>query len=164
MQSVPVGGERRYSHSVIRVVRGNIFDAQVQALVNPVNCVGVMGKGLALAFKRAFPEMFRAYADACKAGDVVPGRMHLWQGGPGYVINFPTKRHFRSKSRIDDVEAGLEDLVRVVRELELSSLAVPALGAGLGGLEWDAVRVRIEAVLEPLTEADVVLYAPGERV
>lgn len=164
MQSVPVGGERRYSHSVIRVVRGNIFDAQVQALVNPVNCVGVMGKGLALAFKRAFPEMFRAYADACKAGDVVPGTMHVWQGGPGYVINFPTKRHFRSKSRIDDVEAGLEDLVRVVRELELHSLAVPALGAGLGGLEWDAVRVRIEAALEPLAEVDVVLYAPGERV
>ena len=147
---------------MIRCGEGDLLAAAVDALVNPVNCVGVMGKGLARQFRDAWPAMFRAYATACASGEVVPGRMHVWATGeaqPRFVVNFPTKRHFRSRSRLLDVDAGLEDLVRVVCEREVRSLAVPALGAGLGGLDWSEVRPRIVRALEPL-DADVWLFEP----
>lgn len=154
---------------MIRFTQGDIFTSEAAALVNPVNCVGVMGKGLALAFKRRFPAMFRAYAQACKAGLVQPGRVHVWHNDedskePRFVINLPTKRHFRSKSRLEDVQAGLEDLARVLVDLEVPSVAVPALGAGLGGLAWDAVRPCIEAALGEVGGVDVIVYEPFERV
>lgn len=148
---------------MITPTTGNLFTSPAEALVNPVNCVGVMGKGLALAFKRAFPPMFDAYLAACQAGELGPGRMHIWRNPaapPRYVINFPTKRHWRSKSRIGDIEAGLLDLVRVAKELELESMAIPALGAGLGGLPWDAVHATITNTLAPLKDVNVFLYAP----
>ena len=148
---------------MIRLTTGNLFDAPAEALVNPVNCVGVMGKGLALAFKRAYPQMFTAYAAAAKAGEVMPGRMHVWpnpEAPPKFIINFPTKRHWRSASRIEDIEAGLVDLARVAEELGLRSVAVPALGAGLGGLAWDAVHARIVDRLGSKEELEVFLYAP----
>jgi len=148
---------------MITPTTGNLFDSPADALVNPVNCVGVMGKGLALAFKRAFPPMFDAYLAVAQAGEVIPGRMHVWpnpSAPPRYVINFPTKRHWRSKSRIEDVESGLLDLARVVQELELESIAVPALGTGLGGLPWDVVHASITNTFGALEGLEVFLYAP----
>ena len=117
---------------MIREVSGNLLTADVDALVNTVNTAGVMGKGIALQFKRAYPAMFAAYEKAARAGDLQPGRMHVWPtnqlDGPRYVINFPTKRHWRGASRIEDVASGLADLSRVIRELDIRSVAVPPLG------------------------------------
>lgn len=147
---------------MIRSAHGDIFESSAEALVNPVNCVGVMGKGLALAFKRRFPEMFREYAAVCKAGELVPGTLHVWRGsgaGP-MVINVPTKRHFRSKSKLEDVEAGLVALRETALELGLRSVAVPALGAGLGGLRWSEVRPRIVATFEGVEGLEVELFEP----
>ncbi|HVQ96315.1 MAG TPA: macro domain-containing protein [Mycobacteriales bacterium] len=145
---------------------GNLLDADVDALVNTVNTVGVMGKGIALQFRRAYPEMFTAYERAVKAGEVQLGRMHVWPTGaitgPRFVINFPTKGHWRARSRLRDVEAGLRDLVRVVVDLNIRSVAVPPLGCGNGGLDWSEVEPRIRAALEQLDpDVQVVLYPPG---
>lgn len=149
---------------MIRIVRGNLFEAPVEALVNAVNCVGVMGKGLALQFKQAFPENFRAYEVAARAGSVAPGRMHVHDRGilgrPRYVVNFPTKRHWRDKSRMEDIEAGLTALVDEVRKRRIRSIAVPPLGCGLGGLDWSEVRPRIEAAFVALPDVDLHLYEP----
>lgn len=143
---------------------GDLLDADVDALVNTVNTVGVMGKGLALQFKRRFPDNFRLYAAACKRGEVQLGRMFVAPNaelsGPRYIINFPTKSHWRSRSRIEAIEAGLDDLVRVVRELGLTSLALPALGAGNGGLDWSRVKTVIETHLRVLDDVDVRVYPP----
>lgn len=144
---------------------GNLLAAEVDALVNPVNCVGVMGKGLALQFKTAYPEVFRAYRAAAQRGEVVPGRMHVHPTGrsqPRFIVNFPTKRHWREPSRLDDIEAGLADLVERISALAIRSIALPALGAGLGGLDWAEVRALIEQAVAPLAEVDVLLYAPRE--
>ncbi|HET7460051.1 MAG TPA: macro domain-containing protein [Longimicrobium sp.] len=149
---------------MIRIARGNLLEAPAEALVNAVNCVGVMGKGIALEFKQAFPATFRAYAASCKAGDVSPGRMLVHDLGEGarprYIIHFPTKRHWRDPSRMDDVVAGLSALVDTVRQREIRSIAIPALGSGLGGLDWNEVRPRIEAAFATLPEVDVHLYEP----
>lgn len=150
---------------MITEAKGNLLDAPVDALVNTVNTVGVMGKGIALQFKKAFPEMFKDYADAARRGEVVLGRMHIWPtqtlDGPNFIINFPTKGHWRAKSRLADVEAGLQDLVRIVRKYDITSLAVPPLGCGNGGLEWSDVEPRIRRAFEQLPEVDVRLYAPA---
>lgn len=151
---------------MIVTARGDLLRASVEAVVNPVNCAGQMGKGLALQFKRAFPANFEAYRSACDAGEMVPGRMLVHDAGPDaqprYIINFPTKRHWRGKSRMEDVEAGLMDLVEQVRMRGIRSIAVPALGCGLGGLDWAEVRPRIEAAFADLPDVEVHLYAPGE--
>lgn len=143
---------------------GNLLDADVDALVNTVNTVGVMGKGLALQFKRRFPDNFRQYAIACKKGTVQLGHMLVVPNneldGPRYIINFPTKGHWRAKSRIEDIESGLDDLVRVVRKLDLKSMAVPALGAGNGGLDWTKVKDAIEYHLQPLEDVLIQVYPP----
>lgn len=136
-----------------------MLDADVEALVNAVNCVGVMGKGLALQFKQRFPEYFAAYAEACAAGEVRLGRVHVARLERCF-ISFPTKRHFRSRSRLPDVRAGLDDLARVIGELGMRSVAVPALGCGLGGLDWGEVEPLIEEKLGTLG-ARVVVYPPG---
>lgn len=151
---------------MIIVATGNLLEAPAEALVNAVNCVGVMGKGLALQFKQAYPEMFTVYAAACRAGEVRPGAMLVYEtgrnSGPRFIINFPTKRHWREPSRIEDVQAGLAALVAEVRERGIRSLAVPALGCGLGGLDWPDVRGRIEASFASLPEVRVHLFAPQE--
>ncbi|WP_435826369.1 macro domain-containing protein [Nocardia asteroides] len=145
----------------VREVCGDLLRAEVDALVNPVNTVGVMGKGLALAFRRAYPEMFREYAAACQRGEVVVGSMFVWRDGPRFVVNFPTKRHWRSRSTVADIEAGLSGLVSTVRELGIRSIAVPALGCGYGGLEWPAVEPLIRSAFEPLSATvGVYLYPP----
>lgn len=145
--------------------QGDILSADTEALVNTVNCVGYMGRGIALQFKRAFPENFKAYEAACKRGEVEPGRMLVFESsrldGPRYIINFPTKRHWRGKSRIEDIEQGLNALVSEVRRLGIRSIAIPPLGCGLGGLDWSDVRPRIEAALEELPEVRAVVFEPG---
>jgi O-acetyl-ADP-ribose deacetylase (regulator of RNase III) len=146
-------------------VAGNILDADAEALVNTVNTVGVMGKGIALQFRQAFPGNYAAYVDACKRQEVTPGRMFVYHtgrlSGPRYVINFPTKRHWKGKSRVEDIESGLCDLVEVVKREGIKSIAVPPLGCGNGGLKWTDVRPRIEAAFEPLSNVTVLVYVPA---
>ena len=150
---------------MIEYKTGDMFTEDAEALVNSVNCVGIMGRGIALQFKRAFPDNFNAYADACKRDEVQPGRMFIFETGrldnPRYVINFPTKRHWRGKSRIEDIEAGLRALAQEIKERNIRSIALPPLGSGLGGLEWSSVRPRIEAVLQGLDDLRVVIFEPG---
>lgn len=149
----------------ITVVPGDLLTAEVEALVNAVNTVGVMGKGLALAFRQAYPAMYRDYRRAAQEGRLALGRMHVWstgaEAGPRYVINFPTKRHWRSASRLADVEAGLADLVATIDRLGLRSLAVPALGCGHGGLPWPDVEPLIRTALDRRPAVRVLLHPPG---
>ncbi|WP_250283531.1 MULTISPECIES: type II toxin-antitoxin system antitoxin DNA ADP-ribosyl glycohydrolase DarG [unclassified Frankia] len=144
---------------------GDLLGADVDALVNTVNTVGVMGKGLALQFRRAYPAMFEAYRRAADAGQLRLGRMHVWPTGaatgPRYIVNFPTKGHWRSRSEVRDIDCGLADLVRVVRELSIRSIAVPPLGCGNGGLDWHEIEPRIRSALAGLDDVRVVLYPPG---
>ena len=150
---------------MIKFKVGDILAEDVEALVNTVNCVGVMGRGIALQFKKAFPENFRAYAEACKRGEVRPGRMFVVETfqltNPRYIINFPTKRHWRGNSRIEDIQAGLQDLTTVIRKRDIRSIAVPPLGSGLGGLEWSDVRPHIERALRGYNNLDVVVFEPS---
>ena len=143
---------------------GNLLRADAEALVNTVNTVGVMGKGIALQFKQAFPENFSAYEKAAKKGGVVPGKMFVYETGqfanPRYIINFPTKRHWRGKARLEDIETGLQDLVRVIREKNIRSIAIPPLGCGFGGLDWEDVRPLILAALEGLPDVRAWIYRP----
>ena len=144
---------------------GDIFEQDVEALVNSVNCVGVMGRGIALQFKDRFPDNFKAYAEACKRNEVTPGRMFVYDSGkmtnPRYIINFPTKRHWRGKSRMEDIDAGLDALGREIRERNIRSIAIPPLGTNLGGLPWAEVRPRIEEALGKLEDLEVALFEPG---
>ncbi len=146
---------------MIEITSGNLFDAEVEALVNTVNTVGVMGKGIALQFRQAFPENYQLYRAACSRKDVRPGRMFVTTRltDPRFIVNFPTKRHWRGKSRLEDIDAGLEDLVRVITERKIRSIAIPPLGCGNGGLDWADVRLRIERALEAL-EVRVLLFKP----
>lgn len=147
---------------MIEVLEGqDILRSQAQALVNTVNCVGVMGKGLALQFKTAFPAMYASYVTACQRGELVPGRLHSFQiAATRWVVNFPTKRHWRDSSRLDDIEAGLLALVVWVDTFGLGSIAVPALGCNNGRLQWSTVRPRIEAAFSELPSVKVELYPP----
>lgn len=122
---------------MIKLTSGNLLEAKVEALVNTVNCVGVMGKGIALQFKQAFPDNFTYYEKQRKAGQMQPGRVLIYQTGsmfnPKYIINFPTKRHWKGKSKMADIETGLEDLLAQLRLRGIRSIAIPPLGAGLAG-------------------------------
>jgi O-acetyl-ADP-ribose deacetylase (regulator of RNase III) len=150
---------------MIELTRGDLLNAPVEALVNAVNTVGVMGKGIALQFRKKFPEMFRAYEAACRSAEVRIGAMHVFDRGDSFssarwIVNFPTKRHWREPSRIADVDAGLVDLVAVVRRLGIKSIAIPPLGCGLGGLDWNEVRPRIESAFAADKELRVLLFCP----
>ena len=149
---------------MLRFTTGDILTEDAEALVNTVNCVGVMGRGVALQFKKAFPENFRAYAKACQRGEVKLGAMFVFQTGtltnPRTIINFPTKRHWRGNSRIEAIDAGLKDLGHVIREHGIRSIALPPLGCGLGGLDWGIVRPRIEEALASFNNLDVVVFEP----
>ena len=150
---------------MITLTTGDILKSNAEALVNTVNCVGIMGRGIALQFKNAFGDNFEAYARACEVKEVEPGRMFVFErhrlDSPRFIINFPTKRHWRGKSRIEDLDAGLVDLVRVVTERKIRSIAIPPLGSGLGGLNWSQVRPRIEAAMTALPEVEVIIFEPG---
>jgi O-acetyl-ADP-ribose deacetylase (regulator of RNase III) len=149
---------------MIHLVSGNLLEAQTEALVNTVNCVGVMGKGIALQFKQAFPDNFKDYALACDKRKVRIGKMFVYSMDrmfqPKYIINFPTKRHWKAKSRLEDIELGLRDLVRVVKDLGIKSIAVPPLGSGLGGLNWEEVKFRIIDAFDDAPDIEVLLYEP----
>ncbi len=150
---------------MIELTRGNLLQADAEALVNTVNCVGVMGKGVALQFRQAYPVNYDVYRQACKRGEVQPGRMLIWETGclqnPRYIINFPTKRHWKGKSKIPDIESGLSALVEEVRSLQIRSIALPPLGCGHGGLEWTEVRPLIEWAMNQLPDVRVLLFEPG---
>jgi O-acetyl-ADP-ribose deacetylase (regulator of RNase III) len=150
---------------MITYTRGNILEAGTEALVNTVNTVGVMGKGIALQFKRAFPDNYRAYRMACERGELQAGSPFVYETGwlnpPRYIVNFPTKRHWRQPSRIEDIEAGLTVLAAEIERREIRSIAIPPLGCGHGGLRWQEVRPRIEAALAHLEAVDVRLYEPS---
>ncbi len=145
---------------------GDILAADTEALVNTVNCIGVMGRGIALQFKNAFPANFEAYEQACRRGDVQPGRMFVFDThgltNPRFIINFPTKRHWRGKSRLEDIEAGLVALVEEIRTRGIRSIAIPPLGSGLGGLEWSEVRPRIAQALRDFDDRTIFVFEPGD--
>jgi len=149
---------------MIDLMQGNLLEADVEALVNTVNCVGVMGKGIALQFKHAFPDNFRHYERACRAHEVRLGQMFIVPtdrlNNPKYIINFPTKNHWRGKSRIEDIESGLATLVQDVERLSIRSIAIPALGCSNGGLEWADVAPLIMAAFEGMPTVKVLLYEP----
>jgi O-acetyl-ADP-ribose deacetylase (regulator of RNase III) len=149
---------------MIEMTQGDILQADAQALVNTVNCVGVMGRGIALQFKRAYPENFKFYTAACTRNEVRPGKMLTFATGamvnPRFIVNFPTKRHWRGDSRIEDIESGLVDLVHEISRLGIQSIAIPPLGAGLGGLDWNAVRPMIELAMQALPDVAVQIFEP----
>ncbi|MCO4786805.1 MAG: macro domain-containing protein [Marinomonas atlantica] len=152
---------------MIRYTQGNLLEANADALVNTVNTVGVMGKGIALMFKERFPNNMQAYAKACKAGEVVTGKMFVTQTGelmgPQWIVNFPTKQHWRAKSKMEWVEDGLNDLRRVITENQIRSIAIPPLGAGNGGLDWQEVKPKVEQALAGLTDVEIWVFEPTSK-
>lgn len=158
---------------MIEIRRGDLFEADVEALVNTVNCVGVMGKGIALQFKLRFPENFKQYKTVCDADELEPGEVFVFDRGdlfgdeetdsgrPRYIINVPTKTHWKNPSKLEYIEAGMEALVQEIEARNIASIAIPPLGCGNGGLDWDDVRPIIESHLDPLPEVRTVLFAPG---
>jgi O-acetyl-ADP-ribose deacetylase (regulator of RNase III) len=149
---------------MLREVEGNLLDAPVDAVVNTVNTVGVMGKGIALQFKQAYPANFRVYEAACRRGEVQLGRMFVVETGqlgqPRFIVNFPTKKHWRGQSRLSYIKSGLADLRRVISDYGISSIAVPPLGCGNGGLHWRDVRPLIVEALGDLPGVEVVVFPP----
>ena len=153
---------------MIEYIKGNLLSAEVEALVNAVNTVGVMGKGIALQFRETFPENYKAYQKACKQGKVQIGKMLVNDNGqfinPRYIINFPTKRHWREPSRVEDIKAGLVDLQSIIRAYEITSIAVPSLGCGNGGLDWKIVRPLIVNALNQFDAVKILIYEPVDAL
>ena len=152
---------------MLKIIKsGDLLKEKVDALVNTVNCVGIMGKGIALQFKMAYPENFKAYKKACDHGEVIIGKMFITETQglfqPKYVINFPTKKHWREKSNIDYIEQGLDDLVKQIERLNIKSIALPPLGCGYGGLNWETVKRSITSKLEHLENVEIKLFAPSK--
>jgi O-acetyl-ADP-ribose deacetylase (regulator of RNase III) len=152
---------------MITYVKGNLLDAPVDALVNTVNTVGVMGKGIALQFKEKFQMNFKLYADASKRGEIVVGKMFVVReallDGERIIINFPTKTEWYRKSQYRFIEEGLQDLVNVIDSYHIRSIALPPLGCGNGGLQWNKVKAMMEQYLGNVA-ADVLIYEPNENV
>jgi O-acetyl-ADP-ribose deacetylase (regulator of RNase III) len=150
---------------MIEFTRGDILKADAEALVNTVNCVGIMGRGIALQFKNLFPDNFKAYEAACQREELHPGKMFVFETrtltNPRFIINFPTKRHWRGKSRMEDIDSGLRALVEEIRTRGIRSIAIPPLGSGLGGLSWSDVRPRIVAALRGLNDLKVIIFEPN---
>ena len=150
---------------MIEYKKGDLFAEDAEALVNPVNCSGVMGGGIALAFRTLFPESYEAYVLACQIGSMRPGQMHVFETGratnPRYIINFPTMRDVRDASRMEDIESGLAALALEIRKHEIRSIAIPALGCGIGGLSWSQVRPAVGTALGEIENLHVVLFEPG---
>jgi len=149
--------------------KGNLLKQQdVDAIVNTVNCVGVMGKGIALQFKKKWPDNFKAYATACKNSDVKLGQMFTFELGalatPRFIINFPTKDHWRSASKIEDIESGLQSLVEHISHFDIRSIAMPPLGCGLGGLPWTEVKALIFKYLGNIETLEVRLFEPNDDI
>ena len=150
----------------IKLTHGDLLKhGGADAIVNTVNCVGVMGKGIALQFKNKWPDNFELYHAACRAGEVRPGKMFVFNAGayakPHFIINFPTKDHWRNNSKLAFIKDGLRDLVAQVQKLGIRSIAVPSLGCGHGGLNWAEVKPLIEDAFSVLTDVEVLLFEPG---
>ena len=149
---------------MITISRGNFLDADVEAIVNTVNCEGVMGKGIALQCKKAFPDNYDAYLKACKKGDVKPGSMFVYETNQifnsKYIINFPTKSHWREFSRYEYLETGLQALLSEIQNRNIRSIAIPPLGCGLGGLDWAVVKPMIMKTFKNAPDVEVFLYEP----
>lgn len=149
---------------MLHYTTGNLLEAKAEALVNTVNTVGVMGKGIALMFKERFPKNMDAYAEACRKKELHTGRMFVTETGelmgPRWIVNFPTKQHWRAPSRMEWIEAGLQDLRRFIVEHRVKSIAIPPLGAGNGGLDWQRVRPLIEQALGDLEGVEILIYEP----
>lgn len=145
--------------------RGNILESNTEVIINPVNTVGVMGKGLALAFKKQFPHNYKIYKEACKNETIDIGKLLLVDESTleqkKYIINFPTKKHWRNPSKIEYIEEGLKDLVRIIEENNFESIAIAALGCGLGGLEWENVKILIEKYVGNLEGIEILIYQPN---
>lgn len=149
----------------MKETHGDLLEADVEALINAVNCVGVMGKGIALQFKQKFPaDYFKTYKNACRNGDLRIGKVQVYSLGseiiPHFIINFPTKNHWREKSRIEDIESGLQSLVETINFYEIKSIAMPALGCGLGGLDYQDVKPLIEKAFLSLPNVEVLFFLP----
>lgn len=146
---------------------GNIFEENIEAIVNTVNCVGIMGRGIALQFKKKYPANFKVYAEAAKHNKVIPGKMFVFENNkdcyPKYIINFPTKRHWRDKSRISDIQSGLQSLAETIQKEKIQSIAIPPLGCGLGGLNWNEVRQLIINTFEKLPDINIIVFEPSEQ-
>ncbi|WP_163870819.1 macro domain-containing protein [Myxococcus eversor] len=151
---------------MIELVEGDLLQADVEALINAANTEGVMGKGIALQFKRAFPAMFKEYKREAKAGRLEMGRVHVFDvgssKGPRWVINFPTKRSWRQPSLLEWIRTGLASLVEEVQRRGIQSLAVPALGCGNGGLAWEEVFPFIEESFARIPSVRVLVYPPPD--
>lgn len=145
---------------MIEYRKGNIFESGAYALVNPVNCVGIMGKGLALQFKNQFPENFKLYKQLCDEGGLQPGKLLLVEESDHLIINFPTKRHWKDKSLIEDIDTGLKVLAQQIIKKKIQSIAIPALGCGLGGLEWDQIKTLLNLYLHNIEDIQIIIYEP----
>ncbi|RVU34490.1 Appr-1-p processing protein [Rheinheimera riviphila] len=149
---------------MITYIQGNLLDAPAEALINTVNTVGVMGKGIALMFKERFPKNMLEYAKACKVKQVVTGKMFVTETsellGPRWIVNFPTKQHWKSPSKMEWIDEGLIDLRHFIIDNQVRSIAIPPLGAGNGGLDWQQVKQRIESALGDLADVEVLIYEP----
>jgi O-acetyl-ADP-ribose deacetylase (regulator of RNase III) len=152
----------------MKFIKGNLLESEAQALVNTVNTVGVMGKGIALQFKERFPENFRAYSRACKNGEVKTGKMFVHDelaiNGRKTIINFPTKEEWFRKSQYKFIEDGLQDLVNVIRSRKLKSVAIPPLGAGNGGLSWSKIKILMTQYLSELKDVELFIYEPNAEI
>ncbi len=143
---------------------GDMFEVSTDIRINTVNCVGIMGKGLALRFKIKYPDMFHVYQQACKSGEVQPGKLHIWRNdSKDWIINFPTKRHWRDSSRYTDIEKGLIALKAYLNNKGRIKVLLPAIGCGLGGLDWSRVSEMIKKHLENV-EADILVFAPKDSL
>ena len=147
-------------NNMIHFQFGNIFDSSAQALVKPINCVGVMGKGLALQFKQKYPEMFEAYKEACRKKWIKIGNLFVFTEKDKLIIGFPTKKHWKDKSELKYIEIGLIKFVELIKERNIKSIAIPALGCGLGQLKWDDVCDLMIKYLEPLNNVEIFVYLP----
>jgi O-acetyl-ADP-ribose deacetylase (regulator of RNase III) len=145
---------------MIEFTNTDIFKSSAEALVNPVNCVGAMGKGLALQFKQKYPETFKAYSDACYNGEVKIGSMFIFNENGKIIINFPTKKHWSMSSKIEYIVSGLDALISDIKELQIKSISIPKLGCGLGGLDWELVR---SILIEKLKYVEIPILIHGEK-
>lgn len=150
---------------MIKFICGNILKSETEAIVNTVNTQGVMGKGIALSFKEAYPLNFKIYKKACNEGTIDIGKLLVTETGqlyPKYIINFPTKKHWRNPSKYEYIEEGLKDLVRLIKEYSIKSISIPPLGAGNGRLEWERVKnILINHLSNISSDIDIVIFEPG---
>lgn len=152
----------------MKYITGNMLEADTEALVNTVNTVGVMGKGIALQFKERFPMNFKIYAAACKKGEMQVGKMLVVKentlNGEKLIINFPTKTEWFKKSQYSYIEDGLKDLAKVIEEYKITSIAIPPLGCGNGGLKWEKVKPMMDKYLGQLSNVAIQIYEPNDAV